>query len=114
MAKKKKNSNYKHNTEPELQLSFWQTIQLGYYGVPDFKRGLGYIVVGIVIILVMRFYEFNNTTHFISLIGCFLSFMGFDQISKIIAGIRAATMDDYNRVVIEREVENMGLNDKKP
>ncbi len=104
---KKKTARVRQGQKDMLPLSFWQTVQLGFYGVPDFKRGLVYIIIGLLIVTAARFMHMDNTVNFIALVGCLISFAGFDQISKIIAGIRTATWDDYNKVVILREMESL-------
>ena len=99
--------------ESEVQLTFWQTLQLGFYGVPNFRKGLLLIAVGMIVAIATMFMEFNNTINFVAVIGALIAFTGFDQISKIVAGIRSASQDDYNRVVIQKEFDQMNAGRKK-
>ena len=51
--------------------------------------------------------------NFVSIVGALIAFLGFDQISKIVAGIRSASQDDYNRVVIQKEFDLMNQKKEK-
>lgn len=96
-----------------FQLTFWQVLQLGFYGVPDFRKGLVYIVIGMIVATAASFMELNSTVNFVSIVGALIAFLGFDQISKIVAGIRSASQDDYNRVVIQKEFDLMNQKKEK-
>ena len=79
-------------------LSVKQTFQI-LQRISEFKKSVVISVIGIIIVLIGTFFKESKIALFISVIGCLISYSGFDQISKIIVGIQNMQLNDYERII---------------
>lgn len=75
------------------KLSFKETIQAA-KTFPEFRNGVVAALIGIAAVAVSILFTSYNVKMIVSIIGMFTGYSGFDQISKVIAGIQNAPVDE--------------------
>ncbi len=76
-----------------MKLSFKETIQAA-KAFPEFRSGVVAAMIGIAAVAVSILFTSYNVKMIVSIIGMFTGYSGFDQISKVIAGIQNAPADE--------------------
>lgn len=87
--------------DKQKQLTLIQTLVLSWYAIPSFKAtvllGVGGIA-GVFLVWILSFFGIN--LQILTFIGAVVSFMGFDEMSKIVAQVsNEATAEDYEAYV---------------
>ncbi|MFZ7134294.1 MAG: hypothetical protein ACOWWR_18255 [Eubacteriales bacterium] len=93
-------SNPKDNDNTNLSIK--ETFQILKY-IPDFKKSVIISLIGIVAAFSTILFVDNKTKLIISIIGCLISYSGFDQISKIIATIKNTSIDECKEIINDLE-----------
>ncbi|GEM_PF-2215558 len=70
-----------------VKMSFKETIQEA-KNFPEFRNGVVVALIGIAAVAVSILFTSYNVKMMVSIVGIFTSYSGFDQISKVIAGIK--------------------------
>lgn len=81
-----------HGSE-NMKRSFKETIQAA-KTFPEFRNGVVLALIGIVAVAVSILFTSYNVKMIVSIVGAFTSYSGFDQISKVIAGIQNTPADE--------------------
>ncbi|MFZ7134247.1 MAG: hypothetical protein ACOWWR_18020 [Eubacteriales bacterium] len=104
-------SNQKHTKANEnIELSIKECFHIVLF-IPEFKKSAIISLLGIVIVIVGSFVA-GNYKLIINIIGCVISYSGFDQISKIIASIRHTSIDG-NHEIINGDTISEGMEQNK-
>lgn len=95
---------------PNKQLSLLQTLQLSWYAIPSFKMTALIAVAGIaVVFLGWILSAFGLNLQILAFIGAIIAFMGFDEMSKIVAQVsNEATKEDYQEYINNRANNKKG------
>lgn len=93
------------NKSDNKQLSLLQTLQLSWYAIPSFKTTVVIAAGGIVTVFLVWFLTlFGISLQIGTFAGAIISFIGFDEMSKIVSQVsKEGTWEDYEENVLRRK-----------
>ena len=87
---------------PTTELTFSQLLGYAYREIPDFKRSLVLVVVGLIVMIAGWFIENKDYVFIINLVGGAIAFLGFEQLSKVIGALRLLKPEEIEKAMSQK------------